>query len=193
MNNNAQKGWGCCLALFIILLCLTALVGCGRKPLPTKETAITDTTTHNTTVNSQVNETTDRNRAIFDQLIATLGQIRTGDKNCDTICQEAMDNYLSQLNHVKQSGTNNYQLLYDKNQKQLKLIVELGETIDHLKAEKHDSIVYLDRLKTKTITETKYKVTDFWRYSAYLGWAFAAFLVFKASKKFYSWLNPTII
>jgi hypothetical protein len=192
MDNSEKKAWAWWVGFMIVMASLAGMVSCGRRPSTTTDTLHTENNSEATHVRHETNTEIAKNGAIFDQLIATLGKLKTADPKCDSICQEAADQYLSQINHLKISGDNRYQLIYDALNKQLKLNVEMGETINELRTEKRDSIAVrlrtiLTRTNTTKLIPVPY-VPDFWRYSAYLGWAFAAYLIWKLSKIIPSWV-----
>lgn len=86
-----------------------------------------------------------RNQAINDSLKIIIGQVRTEKKECDSVCQIAIDRVLSQLNTKKTSGSNSYGVFYDSKDKSLNLNAAIGAT-------KSDSVFYKEIIyRTKTI------------------------------------------
>lgn len=91
-----------------------------------------------------------RNQAINDSLKIIIGQVRTEKKECDSVCQIAIERVLSQLNTKKTSGSNSYGVFYDSKDKSLNLNTAIGAT-------KNDSIYIIKKYNyTKTIYSHRY-------------------------------------
>lgn len=170
---------------FLILLAAITVVpvACGKKPLPPE--TITTETNHKS--NLFTSHETERNQAILDSFRLMIGKIKTTRPDCDSVCQQAVDQLLRQLNSVKASGDNGYKLKYDELKKQLDIVLKIAATqntkekvVDHKEDSKERIVVKPVRVEF---------IPDFWRYSAYFGWLCAAILAlwitFKVGK---SWL-----
>ena len=181
MNTNNKKLLILTLTLMALLSLFALFTGCGKPLLPPVKEIIntTDKTTVNTTDITEI----DRNRAITDTINILIGQIRTGQKECDSVCQEAIDFYFSQLNYQKASGENKYKILYDKHTKLLTAYINLQETANKTTVIRKDSIVYRDNFKYKEVPVITNIVPWYMRYSAYAGWVLTPlFLVFAVRK-----------
>jgi len=162
------------LAIFILV---TVMAGCGRKPMASNAT-VTDKVTLEQNTN---NTTTQENAAINDTLTLVSGEVKTGKPDCDTLCQAEVDRLLTQLQHQKTSGGNSYGVLYDKHPRLLKMYANLAATKN----------ITVETIRLKTVTD-KYSITKtvtksytpwYMRYSAYVGWLAAAYLLYKAYSK----------
>lgn len=181
--------------LFFVLLAMALLsafallAGCSKPPLPTVTEKQQENS--NTTVIQYGTTEIDRSKAITDSLKIIIGDIRTGMASCDSLCQDEMTRLLGQLNHEKVSGDNKYGILYDKYKKQLIMYSKLAETVNTSSIVTKDSIVYVNKNYTKEIPVTTNIIPWYYKYSAYIGWAFlfilAGYLIFKIR----SWTQNT--
>ncbi|MEN2415547.1 hypothetical protein [Flavobacterium mesophilum] len=120
------------LALNILaLLLLVAVAGCGTSK-PLKETIEKNTANYDSISNA---ETTTRNLEIIDSLKISLGKVKTEKKECDSVCQSAIERLLSQLNTSKKSGTNSYDLKYDQKDNSVNFNAKIGATESSSKKE----------------------------------------------------------
>lgn len=89
------------------------------------------------------------NKEIIDSLKIVIGRIYTDKKECDSVCQIAVDRLLSQLNTKKTSGDNSFGAFYDKKDKSLNFNARVGAT-------KNDSISFTKIIyRTKTVYSHK--------------------------------------
>lgn len=178
------------LSAMLCLFLLAAFTGCAKPPLPpAKET---DNTTKNTTVNHTDIKEIDRNKAVADSLQILIGQIRTGKKDCDSVCQEAVDRLLEQLNTKKTSGDNSYGVYYDKYSKLLIAYTNLAETKTEKVYINNDSIVYQDRFIKKEIPVTVKYTPWYYKYPAYFGWACLLFICGFIISKIRTWTKKRL-
>jgi len=172
---------------FSFLLLLAAItvvpVACGKKPL-LPETITTETNHKSNLFTSHETETS---QAIIDSLKLIIGDLKTSRPDCDSVCQQALNQKLRQLNTEKRSGDNGYKIMYDEVKKQLDIALKVAATQNT----KEKVVDYKEDSKER-IVEKPVRVEfipDFWRYSAYFGWLCAAILAlwitFKVGK---SWL-----
>lgn len=134
------------LSLLIILLFSSMLLVSCRTTQPLQETK--ETTIINRDSIALIKNTV-RNQAIVDSLKILIGNVKTEKKECDSICQIAIDRLLSQLNTSKKSGANAYGINYDPKDKSININTKIGAT--ETKATKE----YYRITKTITITKTK--------------------------------------
>lgn len=124
------------VVVFVALL----IFGCKTKYI--KDSTVTNSEKVDTLQYYRIIE---RNNAINDSLKIVIGNISTGRKECDSVCQIAIDNLLSQLNTKKTSGSNSSSVAYDKAKKELNVNTSVGET-------ESDSINYKQIIfRTKTV------------------------------------------
>jgi hypothetical protein len=168
------------VAFLAILLCM-CFVSCGKKPMPGTDKVITDVIKTSRDSSNVI----DRNLAVIDSLKAYIGAIRTARPECDSVCQATVDRLLSQLNTQKTSGNNSYGFYYDEYKKVLTAYTKLGETIN----QKTNVAKASDRQTTVKITTTiQVAYTPaYMKYSAWFGWAAAAFFIIRIYLKCTTW------
>lgn len=114
------------LTLLIMLLFSSVfLISCKSKQPPLQEVFSEKTVNHDSI--SLVKEIT-KTKEINDSLKMIIGQIKTEKKECDSVCQIAIDRLLSQLNTKKTSGDNVADVWYDPKDKSLNINTKVGET-----------------------------------------------------------------
>lgn len=108
----------------LFLLVLLLMMGCKTsQPISeVKETTIVNQDSINLV------KLTIRNQAIVDSLKIIIGSIKTEKKECDSVCQTAIDRLLSQLNTSKKSGANAYNVNYNPKDKSLNFNSKIGAT-----------------------------------------------------------------
>lgn len=127
--------------LIVLLFSSLFLTSCKAKQ-PLQETKETTTVNHDSIFQSRV---ITRNKAITDSLKIVIGKVRTEKKECDSVCQTAIDRILSQFNNKKSSGDNSVETFYNPKDKSLNINTKVGET-------KNDSLkFYWYITKTKTV------------------------------------------
>lgn len=191
MKKN-DKVAGICVGSLVLILCVFAmLISCGKRPTQIITTETIDHSKETINTNQNIKIETDRNKAIIDSLIITIGRVKTSKPECDSICQENLDHVLEQLNHLKISGDNRFGILYNKHTKLLTAYAKLGETINQKTEEKKDSIRGFDQFKEKKSTkEIPVEFTpNYMKYSAYFGWACMLLIILWLSNKVRSWIS----
>jgi len=162
------------------------LLSCGRKPMPGENNK--EIRNDSLFVQNDSSQVIDRNMAVIDSLKTVIGAVQTGRKDCDSICQATVDRLLSQINTQKTSGNNSYGFYYDAYKKTLVAYAKLAETINKTtnvaKARHQTTTVY----KTTTRTVPVPYTPAYMKYSAWFGWAAAAFFIIRAYLKRSLWL-----
>lgn len=87
------------------------------------------------------------NQAIDDKLITPIAQSQTGNAVFDSLVNAKVDEILSKLNTVKNSGDNSYKLIYDKLKKQLEFYVRIAQTQNENTAVKKEKIKTIIQVK----------------------------------------------
>ncbi|SDZ90607.1 hypothetical protein SAMN05443667_101241 [Flavobacterium gillisiae] len=131
--------------LIVLLFASVFLVSCKAKQ-PLRETSEKTVINYDSIYRSKISI---KNKAINDSLLIVIGKVKTERKECDSVCQIAIDRLLSQLNTKKTSGDNSYSVFYDPGKNTLNLNSVIGET-------KSDTVT-LFRYITKTITLSTHK------------------------------------
>jgi hypothetical protein len=134
------------LALNLIAIFALVLMASCKSKQPLKEITETKETNFESIFLSKKLE---RNLAIIDSLKIKIGAVKTEKKECDSVCQIAIDRLLSQLNTSKKSGNNSYDMSYNEKDKSLNFNSKIGETKNSSKTE------YRYFMITKTITLSK--------------------------------------
>ena len=181
MKKTSLRYW---FAMLLILLVASFFVASckSKKPTITEE--------NNTKDSSRIEIKTDHkkeiNKAVADSIAKLIPLIKTGDKNCDSICNEKCDELLESLNFYKQSGDNNYNLLFDKHKRLLSFTANLEETISELKTKSEIKERFFVKTKTKTITitQTKKVPVNKFGFLDLMGVLFLLFLGWRISKIF---------
>lgn len=168
---------------FLLVLAFTSFffVGCkSKKPTITEETNTKDSSRYE--LHSDYKK--EVNKKVADSIAKLLPLIKTGDKNCDSICNEKCDELLEQANFYKKSGDNNYKLLFDKHKRLLSFTANLEETISELKTKKQIKERYF--VRTVRITKKEpVKYIPFWvKVLAWIGGISTLFLTYRFSKIF---------
>lgn len=167
--------------LLIMLLASIFLNSCkAKKPTVNQDTNVKDSSRYELVENYKK----EVNKAVSDSITKILPLIKTGDKNCDSICNDKCNELLEQANFYKQSGNNNYKLLFDKHKRLLSFTANLEETISELESKKE--IKERHFLKTKTIIIRKYeeKPVNKFGFLDLMGMLFLLFLGWRFSKIF---------
>lgn len=131
--------------LIILLIASLALVSC-KTTQPIKDHKEITMVNYDSIFNSWV---ITRNKAIADSVKIVIGKIKTEKRECDSVCQTAIDRVLSQLNSKKASGDIGYNLFYNPKDNSLNFNTHVGETTTESKAQ------FRRITKTITITITK--------------------------------------
>ena len=111
---------------FIILLCSMFILGCRTYKAEKQSTDTIQKTTDTIWV--------DRTLPIHDTLYIPITPPHTGNNQCDTLCQQQLQQLLARLNTTKHSGQNNYGIYYDKYRQQLILYQNLQQQLNTYKS-----------------------------------------------------------
>lgn len=179
------------LSAMMVLFAFALLTGCGKPLLPPVKETIENNT--NTTVNHTDKKEIDRSKAVADSLKIVIAKISTDKKECDSVCQKALDQLLEQINHQKVSGKNSYGFLWDKHKRLLTAYANLAETVNQKTVITKDSIVYRDKLIKKEIPVTIKYTPWYYKYPAYFGWACFLLLCGYLLSKFKSWTQKKFL
>lgn len=172
--------------IFLFLLATTSFlfVGCGSKKTVTENKEEITKETNNTFV--ATNDKTTISQAVHDSISKKIPFIKTGVKDCDSICNEKVDDMLEQLDFYKKSGDNLQQMYYNRVGRYLTINLKQQETISQLK----DSVRVEEKRFTKnikttiTITKRERYVPFLIKVLACLGGLFIVFIGWRISKIF---------
>ena len=108
--------------IIITILLPLALVSCKTHQPHTSHYSHTSHTSHDTLIIT-------RTLPIHDTLYIPIVPPHTGNNQCDTLCQQQLQQLLERLNTTKHSGQNNYGIYYDKYRQQLILYQNLQQQL----------------------------------------------------------------
>lgn len=164
-----------------ILALLIVIVSCkSKKPTIEQDTNVKDSSNYRL----ETDYKKEVNKAIADSIAKFLPTIKTGDTNCDSICNEKCNELLEQANFYKKSGDNNYKLYFDKEKRLLSFVANLQETISELKRKQEAKARFFTKTKTITITKTE-TYTPFWvKILAWIGGITSLFLAYRFGRIF---------
>lgn len=103
--------------LFILFLVL--IISCRTHKVAQQSTSIFQATKDTTYI--------ERTPPVHDTLYITVPSIRTTRPECDSLCQQQLQNTLAQLATAKKAGANSYGVYYDKYRQQLVMYQNLKE------------------------------------------------------------------
>jgi hypothetical protein len=130
------------IQLLILIFCIL-LTGCSSiKKLKEENTLLKNVIQKRDSIKKTI-----INKAIDDKLITPIVQSQTGNSVFDSVVNAKVDEILSKLNTSKNSGDNNYKLIYDKLKKQLEFNVQIAQTQNENTTVKNE--------KVKTIIQVK--------------------------------------
>ena len=181
MKKEPLKYWF--LMLLILLVASFSVVSCkAKKPTIEQDTNVKDSSNYRL----ETDYKKEVNKAVADSIAKFLPTIKTGDVNCDSICNEKCNELLEQANFYKQSGDNNYKLYFDKEKRLLSFVANLEETISELKSKVEIKERFFVKTRTKTITITKEvpKPVNKFGFLDLMGVLFLLFLGWRISKIF---------
>lgn len=113
--------------LFILLFVATMASSClGTKSTAEKSTSVTESSSQSESLDKK--ETKEISKAISDELGVQVPDSDTGNQDLDNRVNEKVDQILQSLNSYKKSGDNSYRLYYDQQLRQLRALIEVGQT-----------------------------------------------------------------
>lgn len=176
---NPLKYW---FALLLILLMASVFLNSckSKKPTVNEETNVKDSSRYELVIDHKK----EVNKKVADSIAKLLPLIKTGDKNCDSICNEKCNELLEQANFYKKSGDNNYKLVFDKNKRLLSFVANLEQTISELKTKSEKEAKIYKQTKTITITQTKTFIPFWVKVLAWIGGISSLFLAWRFGRIF---------
>lgn len=130
------------IQLLILIFCIL-LTGCSSiKKIKEENTLLKSEIQKRDSIKNTV-----INQAIDDKLITPIVQSQTGNLVFDSMVNAKVDEILSKLNTSKNSGENNYKLIYDKLKKQLEFYVQIAQTQNENTAVKNEKVKTIIQIK----------------------------------------------
>lgn len=130
------------IQILIIIFCIV-LTGCSSsKKLKEENILLKNEIQKRDSIKSTI-----INQAIDDKLITPIAQSQTGNAVFDSLVNAKVDEILSKLNTAKNSGDNNYKLIYDKLKKQLEFYAQIAQTKNENTAVKDEKVKTIIQIK----------------------------------------------
>ena len=164
--------------IIITILLPLALVSCKTHQPHTSHYSHTSHTSHDTLIIT-------RTLPIHDTLYIPIAPPHTGNNQCDTLCQQQLQQLLERLNTTKHSGQNNYGIYYDKYRQQLILYQNLQQQLTKYQThttQTHTTQTHTTQTHTTTHTTKQIPVpyTPQWlKILATIGTITIAYLIFR--------------
>lgn len=148
--------------LFILILSISIGLLSSCKSTKTQTTDIQHITKTDTLI-------IEKEKAVFDTIFVDVPFIITEKKECDTICQKALNQALTKLKILKKNGENKTGFYFDSQKNQLVLYQNLSEKINTYRSKNQQ----VSNSK-ETIKKIEKKYIPMWFYVfAFLGWILA--------------------
>lgn len=143
---------------FLFLLILVGMTSCGSTRQTPQPTTVENNNTVDNTIKSDTLETKIVERPGLEiENTKPIPEIKTGNKNCDSICNAEKDKIFESLNSKVKAGKNELGFVYNKLDKTLTAYGKLQASFDSVTKQKKSFIRYITITKEKTITITKEK------------------------------------
>ncbi|MGP1478817.1 MAG: hypothetical protein ACTTJI_03920 [Capnocytophaga sp.] len=154
----------------LLLICLL-LAGC-RTPHVQQSSVITRLSSIADTVRIT------HSLAVHDTLWLPIPKVITGQKLCDSLCQQQLDALLADLRVAKQSGQSSYSFYYDAYQRQLVLTQQLASQLST-----QEKSVHSQSLQNKETSVQRVPYTPrYIQVLAFIGTITVVYTVFKIKK-----------
>lgn len=169
---------------FLFLIVMLSMTSCGSAKLPTTNTIEKNNTVQNDSVNTSTNVTI-RPEVEID-IKKEVPEIKTGEKKCDSICNDKVEKLLNSYNQKVKQGKSELSIQYDKNKKLLTLYGKLQSSYDSIvkTSSSKKKIYYIT--KTITITKTTNELTKEQKFNVWVGRCFwlllLIFIIYKIKK-----------
>lgn len=184
--------------LFLFLLiALTTLTSCKAKALKNTQTIekTTETNQDSKTKIVIVKDTSTKietNKAVLDSVFIAVSDIKTSNKDCDSLVNVEVRKALKKLETNKKSGQNEYGIFYDELKNKLIFYVKIGETQNTTIAKNKTENKTTEKNKATFEKKNENKVTEIpvryipkWvQIFAFIGFLFVAYIIVKIYLKF---------
>ena len=128
--------------IIITILLPLALVSCKTHQPHTPHYSHSSHSSHDTLIITHT-------LPIHDTLYIPIAPPHTGNNQCDTLCQQQLQQLLERLNTTKHSGQNNYGIYYDKYRQQLILYQNLQQQLNTYKS--HNQQIHTSLYKMQPV------------------------------------------
>ena len=141
------------LFLFLFVSC------CTRKPITSHEI--------NTREKLEV-----INQPINDKLFISVPEVRTINKDCDSLAQDAVNRFASSIKSEKTSGSNSVKIGFDKAKNAVKIETKVGET-------RNSEIVEVEKINEVVVVKECSKILKIFAFIGLISVIFVAYKVFR--------------
>lgn len=184
--------------LFLFLLvALTTLTSCKAKALKNTHTIEKTIETNNDSktkieIVKDTSTKIETNKAVLDSVFIAVSDVKTSNKDCDSLVNVEVRKALKRLETKKKSGLNEYGVFYDELNNKLIFYVTIGETqnttiaknkTENKSTEKNKAT--FEKKSENKVTEIPVKYIPKWvQVFAFIGFLFVAYIIVKIYLKF---------
>ena len=112
------------------------------------------------------------NQPINDKLFISVPEVRTINKDCDSLAQDAVFKFASSIKSEKTSGSNSVKIGFDKEKNAVKIETKVGET-------KNTSETETQLIKEVVIVKECHKIIKIFAFIGLISVIFASYKVFR--------------
>ncbi len=180
--------------LGLLLLFSILLISCKAKQNTIENTSELATNRINNTVTTH---TITRNPASADSLKRIVDSLRTGNRACDSLCNDRFYRFLQEAEMRRSSGGTATGIYYDKYKKMLVVYSNQAETIselrDKLSEQRFDSIIKKTVTIRIPVPATFSREQKFSLWTGRIFWVILAiYVIYRFRKKIITQINPTL-
>ena len=136
------------------------LIGCAsRKPIETHEIKTS-------------NKLEVINQPINDKLFISVPEVRTINKDCDSLAQDAVNRFASSIKSEKTSGSNSVKIGFDKAKKAVTIETNVGQT-------RNSEITEVEKIKEVVVVKECHKIIKIFAFIGLISVIFVAYKVFR--------------
>lgn len=144
-NNSLITFW------LILLVAAIAILSVSCKSTQTISEVNKETIKDSIRENINVKEQKEISKEINDSIVKSIPEIKTGSKDCDSICNIRVNEMLKQFEFYKRSGDNSYQILFDENKRLLIINANMKAQLSQKKDSISNKSNFKDNSKEKII------------------------------------------
>ena len=112
------------------------------------------------------------NQPINDKLFISVPEVRTINKDCDSLAQDAVNRFASSIKSEKTSGSNSVKIGFDKAKNAVTIETKVGET-------RNSEITEVEKIKEVVVVKECHKIIKIFAFIGLLSVIFASYKVFR--------------
>ena len=112
------------------------------------------------------------NQPINDKLFISVPEVRTINKDCDSLAQDAVNRFASSIKSEKKSGSNSVKIGFDKEKNAISIEANVGET-------RNSEIVETEKIKEVVVVKECHKIIKIFAFIGLISVIFATYKVFR--------------